>query len=223
MKGILYHGSENIIRQPVYHAGRRYNDYGYGFYCTKEEAVACEWAVSPEHDGYRNRYEIDMEGMRVVHIREHGVLCWLAVLLQHRVFNVTSPLAAEAREYLIRHFDINLKGADIVTGYRADDSYFSFAQDFISGAISVRQLAEAMQLGKLGEQVVLRSRRAHEAVRFLDAMPVSREEYLAVREARERAARRAYFRHTRTGRKKGDLYITHILDEEMKRDDVRLQ
>ena len=29
MKKILYHGSERIIRTPVYHGGKPYNDYGY--------------------------------------------------------------------------------------------------------------------------------------------------------------------------------------------------
>ena len=42
-------------------------------------------------------------------------------------------------------------------GYRADDSYFSFASDFINGAISYRQLCNAMCLGKLGQQFVLKS------------------------------------------------------------------
>lgn len=28
----IYHGSENIIKKPVYGAGKLYNDYGRGFY-----------------------------------------------------------------------------------------------------------------------------------------------------------------------------------------------
>ena len=33
---ILYHGSNKIIKKPVYGAGKRYNDYGSGFYCTPD-------------------------------------------------------------------------------------------------------------------------------------------------------------------------------------------
>ena len=33
---ILYHGSNKIIKKPVYGAGKRYNDYGSGFYCTQD-------------------------------------------------------------------------------------------------------------------------------------------------------------------------------------------
>ena len=32
----LYHGSENIIEKPVYGYGKKYNDYGVGFYCTED-------------------------------------------------------------------------------------------------------------------------------------------------------------------------------------------
>ncbi len=31
---IIYHGSANIIERPIYGAGKSYNDYGLGFYCT---------------------------------------------------------------------------------------------------------------------------------------------------------------------------------------------
>ena len=48
---------------------------------------------------------------------------------------------------------------DVIIGYRADDSYFSFAKDFINNTISVEQLAEAMRLGELGIQIVLKSER----------------------------------------------------------------
>ncbi|MBR2627880.1 MAG: DUF3990 domain-containing protein, partial [Peptococcaceae bacterium] len=38
-------------------------------------------------------------------------------------------------------------------GYRADDSYFSFANAFLNNTLSLRQLEKAMMLGKHGEQV----------------------------------------------------------------------
>lgn len=34
MTTILYHGSENIIKKPIFGFGKTYNDYGLGFYCT---------------------------------------------------------------------------------------------------------------------------------------------------------------------------------------------
>ena len=46
------------------------------------------------------------------------------------------------------------KSYDITKGYRADDSYFSYARDFISNTLSLGDLKRAMMLWKLGEQIV---------------------------------------------------------------------
>lgn len=72
---------------------------------------------------------------------------------------MSSALAAEAKEYILKNFKIEYEEYDAIVGYRADDSYFSFAQDFINGSISYRQLNRAMHLGKLGQQFVLKSKK----------------------------------------------------------------
>jgi hypothetical protein len=54
---------------------------------------------------------------------------------------------------------------DLITGYRADDSYFDFAEAFLNNAITVRQLSRAMQLGKLGEQIVIKSKYAFSKIK----------------------------------------------------------
>lgn len=36
----IYHGSSHIIEKPVYGGGKRYNDYGIGFYCTDSLEMA---------------------------------------------------------------------------------------------------------------------------------------------------------------------------------------
>lgn len=38
----LYHGSEKIVQKPLYDYGKSDNDYGRGFYCTKEVELAKE-------------------------------------------------------------------------------------------------------------------------------------------------------------------------------------
>ena len=42
----IYHGSKDIIEKPKYGYGKRYNDYGLGFYCTDSIEMAKEWGVS---------------------------------------------------------------------------------------------------------------------------------------------------------------------------------
>ena len=43
---------------------------------------------------------------------------------------------------------MDVSGFDVIVVYRADDSYFSFAQDFIMGTISLEKLSRAIRLGK---------------------------------------------------------------------------
>ena len=157
MRRTIYHGSVSVIEKPVFGAGNRANDYGLGFYCTENADLAMEWAVRRDHDGWANEYEIDDDGLAVLNLGDpqYCILHWLAVLLENRQFETEYGLPSEAKAYLSEHFAVPYKTADIIVGYRADDSYFTFAQDFISGAISYSQLSKAMRLGRLGNQYVL--------------------------------------------------------------------
>lgn len=94
------------------------------------------------------------------------ILHWLTILLQNREFDTPSGLAYEAKAYLLGNFKVDYSAYDAIIGYRADDSYFSFAQDFINGTISYRQLNNAMHLVKLGQQFVLKSRQAFSLIKF---------------------------------------------------------
>ena len=220
----LYHGSCKIIEKPVFGKGKRYNDYGLGFYCTDSLEMAKEWGVSRDKDGYANCYELDCEDLRILDLNgpQYCILHWLAVLLENREFDVPSALALEAKEYILKHFSVDYKDYDAIIGYRADDSYFSFAQDFINGTISYRQLNKAMHLGKLGQQFVLKSQKAFDRIRFIGYETAEHEEWYARQQARDQKARRQYFDVERFKRQRGDLYIMQIMDEEMKPNDPRL-
>lgn len=221
----LFHGSQHIIEKPVWGQGKRYNDYGLGFYCTESLEMAKEWGVAKEHDGFANCYKIDCEELTILDLNSEAftILHWLTILLQNRQFDDPSTLASDAKEYLIQNFSVPYESYDIIIGYRADDSYFSFAQDFINGTISYRQLNNAMHLGQLGQQFVLKSRLAFERIQYLGYEIAERAVWYARKMARDHAARRGYFDRERNSRQRGDIYITHILDDEMKSDDARLR
>lgn len=221
----LYHGSSKIIEKPLYGYGKPYNDYGLGFYCTDSLEMAKEWGVGRNQNGYANCYELDCEGLRILDLNapEYCILHWLAVLLENREFDVPSGLALEAKEYLLTNFVVDYKNFDAIIGYRADDSYFSFAQDFINGTISYRQLNNAMHLGKLGLQFVLKSRTSFERIRFIGSEIAESNEWYAKKMLRDKTARREYFSVERNRHQRGDIYITQIMDEEMMPDDARLR
>lgn len=220
----LYHGSTSIIEKPLFGYGKSYNDYGLGFYCTESLEMAKEWGVGKNQNGYANCYELDCNELQILNLNapEYCVLHWLAVLLQNREFDIPSSLALEAREYLLAAFSIDYEAYDAIIGYRADDSYFSFAQDFINGTISYRQLGNAVHLGKLGQQFVLKSKIAFERIRFVGSEVAESGEWYAKKMLRDMTARREYFSVERNRRQRGDLYITQIMDEEMMPNDPRL-
>ena len=225
MKRKIYHGSSKIIEKPEFGYGKPYNDYGLGFYCTEQIDMAREWGVSKEKDGIANCYEIDCSGLEILNLNDekYCILHWLSILLENREFEVSSALAAEAKEYILKKFKIEYEEYDAIVGYRADDSYFSFAQDFINGAISYRQLNRAMHLGKLGQQFVLKSKKAFQQIEFTGYESAASKEWYRKKMLRDRPARREYFDVERNKRQKGDLYIIQIMDEEMKSDDLRLR
>lgn len=225
MLKMLYHGSSQIIQKPIFGYGKAYNDYGLGFYCTDNLEMAKEWGVGKDQNGYANCYELECDGLQILDLNDerYCILHWLTLLLKNREFDVPSGLTLEAKEYLLKNFSIEYEQYDAIIGYRADDSYFSFAQDFINGTISYRQLNNAMHLGKLGQQFVLKSRTSFERLRFVGYEIAESGEWYTKKMARDKTARREYFDVERNRRQRGDLYIAQIMDEEMMPGDPRLQ
>ena len=219
---IIYHGSDHIIKEPVYQGSKRHNDYGYGFYCTRTADMAREWSAAPDRPGYMNIYDLNMEGLRVLDLNDQSILTWLAILLQNRTFQLNTPLAREAYNYIISEFNIDYESYDVIVGYRADDSYFSFADDFVNNVISVDQLSEAMHLGELGEQTVLKSRKAFDHISFQGSEEVDSIIWYPKRMMRDEKARRAYHSADKAY-VRGAIYMLSIIEGGLKKDDVRLQ
>lgn len=220
----LYHGSPSIIEHPVWGKGKAYNDYGRGFYCTEHIELAKEWACSENTDGYANRYEIALSDLAVLNLSsdDFTILNWLAILMLHRNVRLSTPLARRGKDYLIQNFLPAFQSCDVIVGYRADDSYFSFARSFVSNGISLKQLKSAMRLGRLGEQIVLKSQKAFESIRFLDYEIADNTLYYAKRKARDDESREAFHRELENEDLDG-IFMRDILREEIKSDDPRLR
>ncbi len=191
---MLFHGSSQVIEKPKWGAGKDYNDYGRGFYCTKELELAKEWACTEGVDGYANRYELDMDSLNVLYLNEgsYTILHWLALLVHYRQFRLSTPMMREAANWLEDNYLLDISFYDVIVGYRADDSYFSFARAFLSNQISLQQLEYAMRLGELGEQYVLKSQKAFEDIRFLSYEVSENSHYFTLRRRRDELAREAY-------------------------------
>ena len=222
---IVFHGSDHIIENPVFRGGKRNNDYGYGFYTTRSADLTKEWACAQNTDGFANRYDLDTDGLKVLNLNdpEYSILNWLAVLTKYRTYWQKGSIAEEAKAYLQDRFFVDPEAFDIVIGYRADDSYFTFAQDFVAGTISLQKLNEAMHLGELGEQIVLKSRLSYEHIKFLNAEPAIASIYYDKKTARDRDARREYRRTRRKADSISELYMLDIMREGIENGDPRLR
>lgn len=213
MKQILYHGSETIIKKPTFGKGAVNNDYGRGFYCTEEMELAKEWACAKNMDGYVNIYEFDVSDLNILYLNnnEYSILHWLAILAKHRTYWERGSISETAKKFIEEKYYIDLAPYDCIVGYRADDSYFAFAQDFVSGTISFSKLSEAMYLGKLGEQIVLKSKKAFDRLEHLGVELAPKEEYFAKKDARDKMARRECRKNKNTAPSANDLYILDIM------------
>ena len=221
----IYHGYSKIIERPDFGTGNPHNDYGLGFYCTESMELAKEWASSTETDGFANQYQLNLTGLSTLSLTsgDYHILNWLSVLLENRRFRIDGAIAQQAKAYISENFSVDYKQYDIIRGYRADDSYFSFANAFLNNTISVTQLEKAMVLGKLGEQIVLISQKAFASIEFVNAIPAPNEIYLPKKLARDTAARKDFQQEKARGSILTEKYILDIMREGWKNDDERLQ
>lgn len=222
----LFHGSDHIINKPELARAKETNDYGRGFYCTLLPEMAKEWACKRNSDGFMNEYDFDDSGLKTLNLLDgkHSILNWIALLLQHRIFPINDQIAIDAKDYIIKNFAIDTADYDVVVGYRADDSYFSYAQSFVHNALPLTSLGRALRLGKLGEQTVLISEKAFGQIKFINAEPVDKEIYYPKFIARDTEARDTYREEIKGAKTyRDDIFIMDILREEMKNDDPRIQ
>lgn len=223
-KLILYHGSSEIIEKPIYGTGKTYNDYGQGFYCTENLELAREWACTEGEDGYTNQYEIETDGLRILNLSsdKYTILHWLALLMTYRKLRLSTPVMKRGMAWLREHFFVDIKEYDAIIGYRADDSYFSFARAFVNNEISLEQLSRAMRLGKLGEQFVLKTSKAFNSIKFVSCSTADSTIYYARRKARDDEARAAYFAELENEYISG-IYMRDLIRREVEADDPRLR
>lgn len=218
----IYHGSSQIVEVPTFGVGKKNNDFGLGFYCTESNDLAKEWAVSSLRDGFSNRYTLDTEYLNILNLNspDYTILNWIAVLVYHRIFSIKTPVARRAKQYLIDNFSVNVNAFDLIVGYRADDSYFDYAETFINNGITVEQLARVMRLGKLGEQIVLKSQLAFSKIKYEGFENADKNTYYVLRKARDDDANKTYLEILEE--ETDGLYIQDIMRGGIKNDDPRI-
>lgn len=165
----VFHGSDHIIKEPRYLGGKKDNDYGNGFYTTEYEERARSWATlngDPEKSVV-NEYTLALENLEVLDLNEKGVLAWIAEVVANRGINEEN--AAIVGEELVKRYRPNTTDADIVKGYRADDSYTQVIEAFLLNQINLYEVERLFYKGSLGNQIFLKSEKAFKEIHWQNA------------------------------------------------------
>ena len=168
---IVYHGSDRIVKQPLYGKGREDNDYGAGFYLTEDKEKANAWAVvNGTEEAYCNVYDLPVEELNVLHLNEYGVLAWIAEVTAHR--GVMDEDIVFIAQKLVDMYKISTKEYDVIIGYRADDSYIKVIDSFFKNQLTTDEVERFFRKGELGEQIFIKSQRAFQMLKFVDCEQV---------------------------------------------------
>lgn len=167
---IFYYGADRPIKKPIFNEGNPSNDYGLGFYLTKDRGLARLWASKFKDGGYLIEFEVEVEKLKVLNlatIEDDDVLTWLSILISHRFSKEERDENIDNINWLEHNYPFDIADYDAIVGYRADDSYFEYSRDFVKNQISLEILKKAMKLGKLGTQFVLMSKKSFDYIRFI--------------------------------------------------------
>ena len=137
---IVYHGSDHILKEPIYQGGKADNDYGNGFYTTEYKDRAKSWAVlngDPEHS-FVNRYILNTSGLKIMDLNDYGILAWIAEVIANRGTSLESAEITGSR--IVEMYRISTADFDIIKGYRADDSYTQVIEAFLLNQINIEEI-----------------------------------------------------------------------------------
>ncbi len=209
MNKVLFHGSPKIVEKPLLGFGKNSNDFGPGFYCTEDRDLAKEWAVSYKRNGYLNKYEIDIEGLTVLDLKnvDDGFNQWIALILDNRPTSISSEL----KENFINLHYPDLYGVDVILGYRGDSSIFTILDDYLNNKIDTKNLLKKIKKSGLGEEVVLVSQTAIDKLKFIGCESVSYFDCYRTKQIRDQKEREIYYKNNseETARKNLALFLDY--------------
>jgi hypothetical protein len=154
---LLYHGSNQVVREPRLFEQTRGLDFGPGFYLTTNEAQAARFSgivVNRRKSGVAavSVYEFDMETAdKTLAIRRFGSadVEWFRFVVDNRLKTYRGD------------------AYDIVIGAVANDTVMPAIQAFLGGFLNEEAALITLKASKLVDQVCLKSEKALALLRFV--------------------------------------------------------
>ncbi len=153
---IVYHGSQQIVKNPEIRIAQYHKDFYYGFYCTLFEEQAKRWAVRYNGHGIVNEYRYKLnDSMKILKFTEMTEE-WLDFIAACRL--------GTSHDY------------DIVEGPMANDTIFNYVQNFVDGKISREAFWALAKFKNPTHQISFHTTKALTTLKFLKGYGVYDEE-----------------------------------------------
>jgi len=160
----LYHVGFDIIKEPDINAGRKNADFGKGFYLSDNKEFSIRWAKQRKGlTTYINIYELDTDGLNIKKLRKDKH--WFKNIYLNRL-NVKDIYA----DY------------DVVIGPIANDTIFDTLGIITSGIFSDKESLQLMKVGNRYTQVVIKSEKALNNLKWETAEEINDEDIDGYRE-----------------------------------------
>lgn len=169
---IVYHGANEVIKEPDLLHSRKNIDFGRGFYLTEDPEMARKWSAGrgvnksdtltdenlTKKEHIINRYELNTDGLKILQLDLSYE--WLALVLKNR-----APGKFDTDLYQIMR---NVDDYDVIIGPTADDKMFDTINEFINGNYTPEQTMRYLNIADLPQQITLKNDKALLNLRFLD-------------------------------------------------------
>lgn len=158
---LIYHGSNQIVEKPLILENGHTKDFGFGFYCTKLQEQAIEWAFS------KCRFNKNLSA--ILNIYEYSPNNDLNI----KIFN---EISKKWFEFIINCRMNNKKhNYDIVEGGMADDKIWWFFEDYVNKEIPEEELFKLAKFKKLTHQIVFCSEKSLQFLKFKQAIILNKK------------------------------------------------
>ena len=170
--------------------------------------------------------DLDLDGLKILDLLngEYNILNWIALLLKYRTFTIEDEIALDAKEYILKHYLIDLSNYDVVISYRADDSCFFFAYSFVINSLPLKGLKKGIRIREIGDAICFNIKKAFTQLKYISSEKVDGRAYFCKFSSRDSLARDTYKKVIKKQKSyKNDIFVMDILRQEIKEDDHRIQ
>lgn len=127
-----------------------------------------------------------------MNLTELDSIHWIAELVYNRKLNIQDKEVVQDNiKILLEKYKLDTSEHDVIIGYRANDSYFAYAEAFVSGTIYKDTLEKALRTGELGIQIFIKSAKAFQNLKKTAVEEVP-EKYRGYFVKRDKNARDTY-------------------------------